>query len=66
MIAVLIAFIAYQGYKIVLAPTAGLAILTVFDILIVFLTWHEYRRQRQHRRNGRHPVPSARGDGHGA
>jgi uncharacterized membrane protein len=46
MIAVLLAFIAYQLYQIAVSPTAGLIALTVFDALVVFLTWHEYGRQR--------------------
>jgi uncharacterized membrane protein len=50
MIAVLIAFIAYQTYQIVLTPTAGLIALTVFDVLIAVLTWREYRQQRGNRR----------------
>lgn len=46
MIAVLLAFIAYQLYQIVVSPTAGLIALTVFDALVVLLTWGEYGRQR--------------------
>lgn len=46
MIAVLIAFIAYQLYQLAVSPTAGLVALTVFDVLVVFLTWREYGRQR--------------------
>ena len=49
MIVVLLLFIAYQLYRIVLNPTAGLIGLTVFDIVIVALTWREYRQQRQSR-----------------
>jgi uncharacterized membrane protein len=46
MIAVLLAFIAYQVYLIVLGPSLGLVALTIFDVLIVALTWREYRKQR--------------------
>lgn len=46
MIAMLVAFIAYQGYELVAAPTAGLAALTVFDVVVAVLTWHEYRRHQ--------------------
>ncbi len=46
MIAVLLAFIAYQVYLIVLGPSPGLVALTIFDVLIVVLTWREYRKQR--------------------
>ena len=47
MIIVLLIFIGYQLYRIALDPSAGLIALTVFDALIVVLTWREYRRQRQ-------------------
>lgn len=49
MIAVLLAFIAYQLYQLAVSPTAGLVALTVFDAFVVLLTWHEYGRQRRHR-----------------
>lgn len=49
MIGVLLAFIAYQLYQLTVSPTVGLIGLTVFDALVVVLTWHEYRRQRAHR-----------------
>jgi uncharacterized membrane protein len=47
MIVVLLLFIAYQLYRIVLNPTAGLIGLTIFDIVIVTLTWREYLQQRR-------------------
>ena len=47
MIVVLLIFIGYQLYRIALNPSAGLIALTVFDALIVLLTWREYRRQRR-------------------
>lgn len=47
MIVVLLIFIAYQLYRILLNPTAGLIGLTVFDIVIVALTWREYHEQRR-------------------
>ena len=46
MIGVLLLFIGYQLYRIALHPTAGLVALTVFDVVIVALTWREYTRQR--------------------
>lgn len=52
MIALLVAFIAYQLYRITAVRfSAGLAALTVFDIALVWLTWREYqaRRARPHR-----------------
>ena len=53
MIGVLLAFIAYQVYRIALSPSAGLIALTVFDALIVALTWREWRVQRADRAFGR-------------
>jgi uncharacterized membrane protein len=47
MIIVLLIFIGYQLYRIALQPNAGLVALTIFDVVIVALTWREYRRQRQ-------------------
>ncbi len=53
-IVVLLAFIAYQLYRIALHPTIGLTLLTIFDAFIVWLTWREYGRQRA----GRTPSPA--------
>jgi uncharacterized membrane protein len=47
MIVVLLIFIGYQLYRIALDPSAGLIALTIFDAMIVTLTWREYRRQRR-------------------
>jgi uncharacterized membrane protein len=47
MIVVLLIFIGYQLYRIAQQPSAGLVLLTVFDAVIVALTWREYRRQRR-------------------
>lgn len=44
MIGALLAFIAYQGYQIAIAPSAGLTALTVFDAVVAYQTWHEYKR----------------------
>jgi uncharacterized membrane protein len=49
MITVLILFIGYQLYRIALQPTVGMVALTVFDLVIVVLTWREYRQQRRTR-----------------
>src|SRR5712692_3329542 len=46
MIAFLIAFIAYQMYRITFAFSLGLLALTVFDVLVVWLTYREYGKQR--------------------
>jgi uncharacterized membrane protein len=47
LIVVLLVFIGYQLYRIALDPSAGLIALTIFDAVIVALTWREYRRLRQ-------------------
>jgi uncharacterized membrane protein len=43
LIALLLAFIAYQLYRLALRFTVGLTLLTVFDAFVVLLTWREYR-----------------------
>jgi uncharacterized membrane protein len=45
-IAFLVAFIAYQLYRLALHPTLGFTALSVFDAAIACLTWREYRRRR--------------------
>jgi len=46
MVAFLLVFIAYQSYLLVLGFTVGMALLTTFDIFIVWLTLHEYREHK--------------------
>lgn len=46
MIAFLLAFIAYQIYRMTFAPSIGLVTLTVFDAFVAWLTYREYLRQR--------------------
>ena len=48
-IVVLLAFIGYQIYRLALAPGCGLVALTAFDLLIVALTWREWRLQKSRR-----------------
>jgi uncharacterized membrane protein len=38
-------FIVYQLYRLSLKPSVGLTALTIFDAVIVWLTWREYRKQ---------------------
>ena len=52
LIAVLLAFIGYQLYRIALRPTTGLILLTLFDAAITALTWREWRKQHALRRPG--------------
>lgn len=46
MIAFLLVFIVYQGYRIVVAFSWGVVLLTAFDIFIVWITGREYRLHR--------------------
>jgi len=49
LIGLLLAFIAYQLYRITAVHfSIGLALLTVFDAFLVWLTWREYRSKRAH------------------
>ncbi|MFL5513355.1 MAG: DUF2127 domain-containing protein [Gemmatimonadales bacterium] len=62
MIVVLLLFIGYQLYRIILAPTAGLIALTIFDVVIVLLTWREYRVQRRIRNDQARSTPAQADD----
>ena len=47
LIGLLLAFIAYQLYRITAVHfSIGLTLLTVFDAFLVWLTWREYRSKR--------------------
>jgi uncharacterized membrane protein len=50
MIAFLALFIAYQAYSMTHHFTVGLLLLTLFDLLVAWLTMREYRRVRRRRR----------------
>jgi len=39
-------FVIYQIYRMTFAPSIGLALLTAFDLLIIWLTWREFRKMR--------------------
>jgi uncharacterized membrane protein len=58
LIVVLLLFIGYQLYRISLAPTAGLIALTIFDVVIVLLTWREFRQQRRIRNDQARSTPA--------
>jgi len=47
MIGFLAAFAAYQTYELFIHFTIGLVLLTVFDLVILWLTVHEYRLHRK-------------------
>ncbi|MGM7777310.1 DUF2127 domain-containing protein [Arthrobacter sp. KNU-44] len=59
MIAFLLVFIVYQGYRIVVAFSWGLVLLTAFDIFIVWITAREYRLHKA--RNQRASATAPRG-----
>jgi len=48
-IVAMIVFIAYQVYRFTITPSAGLVALTVFDVAMIWLIWHEWRVVREHR-----------------
>ena len=51
LIVLLLAFIAYQLYRITAVHfSIGLTLLTVFDAFLVWLTWREYRAKRGQQR----------------
>lgn len=52
LIALLLAFIGYQVYRITAVHfSVGLTALTVFDAALVWLTWREYRSKRGRQRS---------------
>lgn len=50
------AFLIFQVYELVTNPSIGVAILTVFDAVIIWLTWREWRRNRELRDTWRSTV----------
>ncbi|TXB69403.1 DUF2127 domain-containing protein [Paracoccus aurantiacus] len=42
------AFIAYQLYRYSYTHSFGLLVLTVFDLIVMVLVWHEWRLLRKH------------------
>ena len=47
-LAALVLFIVYQLYRYSYTASLGLLALTVFDVLLIWLVWHEYRLVRKH------------------
>ena len=54
-IVTLLLFIAYQLYRLSYAYSLGFVLLTIFDILIIVLTWHEYKVVKTHPRFSKQP-----------
>ena len=57
MIVFLVAFIVYQVYRMTFAPSIGLVLLTIFDMVVVWLTYREYQKQRDVSRAARSADP---------
>lgn len=47
-VCIFILFIAYQIYHYALHPSLGLMLLTIFDALVIILTWNEYKILQKH------------------
>ncbi|TGS48627.1 MULTISPECIES: DUF2127 domain-containing protein [unclassified Mesorhizobium] len=45
----LLLFIVYQLYRFSYTRSAGLIVLTIFDLIVIWLIWHEYRLVRRHK-----------------
>jgi uncharacterized membrane protein len=45
-IIVFAAFSVYQMYRFTHTRSIALVLLTIFDILLIYLTWHEYKDQK--------------------
>jgi uncharacterized membrane protein len=58
MIAVLGGFAVYQTARLAETHSVMLGLLTVFDLVFVWLTWREYREQRALRAQEVQPLPS--------
>jgi len=67
LIGLLLAFIAYQLYRITAVHLSiGLTLLTVFDVFLVWLTWREYRSKRAQQQRVRAAVATPSPGGHRA
>jgi uncharacterized membrane protein len=53
----LVLFIAYQIYRFTLTHSAGLMALTLFDLAMMGLIWHEWRLVLRHRSVARREAP---------
>jgi uncharacterized membrane protein len=50
-------FVIYQIYRLTYDPSVGLALLTVFDLFIIWLTWREFVRMRRARLQSNSALP---------
>jgi len=49
-------FVIYQIYRLTYDPGPGLALLTAFDLFVIWLTWREYRRVKANARSRAAPT----------
>jgi uncharacterized membrane protein len=49
MIVTLTVFVCYQIYRFALSHSVLMILLTLFDVVVIFLTWLEYGKQRSRR-----------------
>ena len=49
MIVTLALFVCYQIYRFALSHSVLMILLMLFDVVVIFLTWLEYRKQRMRR-----------------
>ncbi|MEN0085553.1 MAG: DUF2127 domain-containing protein [Leifsonia sp.] len=50
------AFLVFQLYELIVRPSVAVAVLTVLDAVIIWLTWREWRRGRELRTTWRQTV----------
>ncbi|MDQ2954743.1 MAG: DUF2127 domain-containing protein [Pseudomonadota bacterium] len=48
-IVVFMLFVVYQIYRYSITYSIWLLLITLLDIVVIWLTWHEYRYMREHR-----------------
>lgn len=47
IITIMMVFVFYQIHRIILYHSTVLIVITIFDILFIILTWHEYNRKKR-------------------
>lgn len=51
MIVTLAVFVSYQTYRFALSHSVAMILLTLFDVVVILLTWLEYVKQRSRRQS---------------
>lgn len=46
-LSIISAFVLYQLYRLLQRPSAGLAVLTVIDLFVIFVIWREYQVRKR-------------------